>query len=389
MEGEGRKRVVIEQVTPEIDGGRFPIKRVTGENVVVSAGIFADGHDTVAARVLYRAQGDPYWKEVPMRPMENDRWTGKFLVEELGTYYYTVEGWVDCFKTWQRDLRKKCDAGQDVTVELRIGAALVDAVSKKASLHERTKLAAFARVLSGGEDRDRSVSMALSQELTEIMDAYPDKRFADRYEKELEVRVDRGKALFSAWYELFARSASPAAGRHGTFKDCEDFLPELSRMGFDVLYLPPIHPIGETRRKGKNNVLEVSADDVGSPWAIGSEEGGHKAVHPPLGTLEDFERLVAGAKGQGIDIAMDLAFQCSPDHPYVKEHPEWFIWRPDGTIQFAENPPKRYEDIISFNFETEDWKAVWEELKSIVVFWIKRGVHIFRVDNPHTKPFPF
>ncbi|OGP60720.1 MAG: alpha-amlyase [Deltaproteobacteria bacterium RBG_13_52_11b] len=389
MEGEGRKRVVIEQVTPEIDGGRFPIKRVTGENVVVSADIFADGHDTVAARVLYRAQGDPHWKEVPMRPIENDRWRGEFLVEELGTHFYTVEGWVDRFKTWQRDLRKKWDAGQDVTVELRIGAALVDAVSEKASRQERTKLAAFARVLSGSEDRDRSVSMALSQELTEIMDAYPDKRFADRYEKELEVLVDRGKALFSAWYELFARSASPTAGRHGTFKDCEDFLPELSRMGFDVLYLPPIHPIGETRRKGKNNVLDVSADDVGSPWAIGSKEGGHKAVHPPLGTLEDFERLVAGAKGQGIDIAMDLAFQCSPDHPYVKEHPEWFIWRPDGTIQSAENPPKRYEDIIPFNFETEAWKALWEELKSIVVFWIKRGVHMFRVDNPHTKPFPF
>ncbi len=201
--------------------------------------------------------------------------------------------------------------------------------------------------------------------------------------------VDRRKALFSTWYELFPRSCSPEPGKHGTFKDCERFLPEIAGMGFDILYLPPIHPIGETNRKGKNNALEVLPGDVGSPWAIGSKEGGHKAVHPQLGTMEDFDRLVKRAKEFGIEIAMDLAFQCSPDHPYVKDHPEWFRWRPDGTIQYAENPPKKYEDIIPFNFETENWTALWEELRSIVLFWMERGIRIFRVDNPHTKPFAF
>ncbi|MEW6375841.1 MAG: alpha-1,4-glucan--maltose-1-phosphate maltosyltransferase [Thermodesulfobacteriota bacterium] len=389
IQSEGRKRIVIENVKPEVDGGRFPIKRVVGEKVVVIADILSDGHDTVSARVLYRKQGDHKRREAPMRLMENDRWKGEFAVGEIGIYHYTVEGWIDHFKTWRRDLQKKWDAGQDLKVDLLIGAGYVEEASEKASREDRKRLIHFAEVLKGGVDIEEILSIALSDELMDLTDRYPDKQFAVSYGKELAVVVDRGKALFSAWYELFPRSCSSEPGRHGTFQDCERLLPEISRMGFDILYFPPIHPIGKTNRKGKNNVLEVKSEDVGSPWAIGSREGGHKAIHSRLGTFEDFERLVKKAKDAGIEIAMDLAFQCSPDHPYVKEHLEWFRWRPDGSVQFAENPPKKYQDIILLNFETEKWQELWEELKTVVLFWIEKGIRIFRVDNPHTKPFSF
>jgi starch synthase (maltosyl-transferring) len=389
MEADGRRRVVIENLVPEIDGGLFPVKRVIGEKVVVAADIFADGHDVISAKLLYRSPKDRAWKETPMTFVENDRWRGEFSVEAIGIYHYTVEGWVDHFKTWQRDLRKKVQAGQDLRTDLLIGAKFVDEASKSAAVEDRKKLKDFAEILRKGEDLEEAVSAALGAEITEFMDQHPDKKFAVPYEKELRVWVDREKALFSAWYEIFPRSCSPDPSRHGTFKECERLLPEIARMGFDILYLPPIHPIGRTNRKGKNNVPKNNPDDVGSPWAIGSNEGGHKAIHPQLGTVEDFERLLMKAKGHGIEVAMDLAFQCSPDHPYMKEHPEWFKWRPDGTAQFAENPPKKYEDIIPLNFETEKWQALWEELKSIVLFWIGKEVRIFRVDNPHTKPFPF
>lgn len=389
MEAEGRKRVVIENVKPEINCGRFPIKRVVGEKVIVTADIFSDGHDSISARLLYRRQKDKEWREVPLKLIENDRWRGEFVVEEVGIYHYTVEGWVDYFKTWQRDLKKKWDAGHDLKVDLLIGAGLVEETSKRASPEDRKKLIRFAEVLKGKASIERTVSAALDEELIELMNRYPDKSFAIKYGKELSLVVDREKALFSTWYELFPRSCSPEAGKHGTFKDCERFLPEIARMGFDILYLPPIHPIGKTNRKGKNNLLENNPDDVGSPWAIGSKEGGHKAVHPQLGTLDDFESLIKKAKHYEIEIALDLAFQCSPDHPYLKEHPEWFKWRPDGTVQFAENPPKKYEDIIPLNYETENWRELWEELKSIVLFWVEKGIRIFRVDNPHTKPFSF
>jgi starch synthase (maltosyl-transferring) len=389
MEGEGRRRVVIENVTPEIDYGLFPIKRVVGEKVVVSADIFADGHDALSAKLLYRLPTDKAWRETPMILVDNDRWRGEFLAEEIGVYCYTVMGWVDHFKTWQRDLGKKFQAGQDWGTDLLIGANFVDEASKRAAGEDRKKLTDFAEILRKGEALEETVSAALGAEITEFMDRHLDKKFAVSYEKELRVWVDREKALFSAWYELFPRSCSPDPGRHGTFKECERLLPEIARMGFDILYLPPIHPIGWTNRKGKNNVPKNNPDDVGSPWAIGSTEGGHKAIHPQLGALEDFERLVVKAKGHGIEVAMDLAFQCSPDHPYMKQHPEWFQWRPDGTVQFAENPPKKYEDIIPFHFETEKWQELWEELKSIVLFWIEKGVRIFRADNPHTKPFSF
>jgi starch synthase (maltosyl-transferring) len=386
---DGRRRVVIEHLKPEIDGGRFPIKRVVGEKVVVSADIFADGHDSLSARLLYRRSEDRKWNEVPMRLMEDDRWTGEFVVKEMGIYCYTVEGWVDHFKTWQRNLKKRFDASEDVEVELLMGAEYIEKTSPKASKVDRKELINHVELFRKGSDTERTVSVALGEELTELISKYPDKRFSVSYGKELTVVVDREKALFSSWYELFPRSCSAEPGRHGTFQDCEKPLGDLAKMGFDILYLPPIHPIGRTNRKGRNNVTQVNPDDVGSPWAIGSNDGGHKAIHPQLGTLEDFERLIAKTKEVGMEIAMDLAFQCSPDHPYVKEHPEWFKWRPDGTVQFAENPPKKYEDIIPLNFETEKWQELWEELKSLVLFWIEKGVRIFRVDNPHTKPFSF
>lgn len=388
MEDDGRRRVIIENLNPEIDGGRFPIKRVIGEKVVVTADIFADGHDAISANLLYRSPKDKEWKEAPMTFVENDRWRGEFWVERIGAYRYTVVGWVDYFRTWQRDMKKKYDAHQDLKMDLLIGAKFVEKASQRATRVDKTKIIDFSEMLRKGEDKE-AIRVALSAEITELMDQYPDKTFAVSYKKELPVWVDREKALFSTWYELFPRSCSKDPNRHGIFKDCERLLPEIARMGFDILYLPPVHPIGRTNRKGKNNVIENNPDDVGSPWAIGSEEGGHQAIHPQLGTLGDFERLIVKAKTHGIELAMDLAFQCSPDHPYVKEYPDWFRWRPDGSIQFAENPPKKYEDIIPLNFETEKWQELWEELKTVVLFWIERGIRIFRVDNPHTKPFSF
>ncbi|HSR11660.1 MAG TPA: alpha-1,4-glucan--maltose-1-phosphate maltosyltransferase, partial [Thermodesulfobacteriota bacterium] len=387
MQTESRCRAVIENVDPEVDCGRFPVKRVAGERVSVSADIFADGHDALSAALLYRFQDDSGWRESPMAPGPNDRWAGEFTVSAAGTYFYSVLAWVSGFMTWQADFRKKKQAGQDTGVEIAAGARLVREASGRAEGADREKLLDFARALEG-EDDSRRHAVALDAGLASLMARHDDRRRATRYGRELAVTVDRKKAGCSAWYELFPRSAGPP-GRHGTFRDVEAALPEIARMGFDVLYLPPIHPIGKKNRKGKNNALQALPEDVGSPWAVGSEEGGHKAVHPLLGTLADFDSLVRKAEAQGMEIAMDLAFQCSPDHPYVREHPEWFRWRPDGKVQFAENPPKKYEDIVPFDFECDSWESLWEELKSVVLFWIDLGVRIFRVDNPHTKPFRF
>ncbi|MCP8304288.1 MAG: alpha-1,4-glucan--maltose-1-phosphate maltosyltransferase [archaeon] len=389
---EGRKRVVIENVKPEINCGDFPIKRVVGEKVVVQADIFSDSHDVVSARLLYRKSTEPDWKEVEMRYLENDRWEGEFVVKHVGTYRYTLIGMVNHFKTWQQDLQKKLGANQDIKADMGIGIDYINKALERAEIEsDKEMLREFGKVLKeiGSVDVERAVSVALSEELTSLMEKYSERQFVTIYEKELEVVVDRKKALFSTWYELFPRSCSSTPVEHGTFKDCEKLLPELMKMGFDLLYLPPINPIGRTNRKGKNNSPISGPDDPGTPWAIGSEEGGHKAIHSQLGTFEDLERLVNKAREYGIEIALDLAFQCSPDHPYLKEHPEWFRWRPDGTVHYAENPPKKYEDVIPFFFETENWQGLWEELKSIVYFWIDKGIRIFRVDNPHTKPFKF
>jgi len=385
----GQQRVVIEQVGPAIDGGRFPIKRVVGESVVVTADIFADGHDELSAQLCYRRAEEGLWRATPMTFVDNDRWRGKFIVDQMGRYDYTLESWVDHFKTWQRDLKKKHEAGLDIKVDLIVGGDLVEHAAKRAAGGDQKKLLSYANHLRKGKDRKTAVDLALGPELTETMVKYPEIRFATRYDKPLAVWVDRPKALFSSWYERFPRSCSPKTGQHGTFRDMERLLPEIARMGFDVLYLPPIHPIGHTHRKGKNNSTMAESGDPGSPWAIGNESGGHTAIHPDLGTENDFTRLVNKAGDHGIEIALDIAFQCSPDHPYVKAHPEWFRWRPDGTVQYAENPPKKYEDIIPLNFETDDWKSLWEELKNVMLFWVKKGVRIFRVDNPHTKPFGF
>jgi starch synthase (maltosyl-transferring) len=386
----GQTRVIIEGLKPEIDGGRFPIKRVMDEKVVVEADIFADGYNSISALLLYRREDDHEWAETPMEPLINDRWRGSFVVAELGRYRYTIMAWVDQFRSWRQDLTKKFQAGQEVSVELLVGAQLITEASQRATRAERQKMAGWASTLQSTQAAEQAkIQLALSEELSELMDNCPDRRFATTYPKELVVVVDREKARFSTWYEMFPRSCAPESEHHGSFKDCEACLPYIAAMGFDVLYFPPIHPIGQAHRKGRNNNPVANPDDPGTPWAIGSEEGGHKSIHPQLGTMEDFQNFVAKARQYGIEIALDIAFQCSPDHPYVKEHPEWFRWRPDNTVQYAENPPKKYEDIYPFEFETENWQELWEELKNIVLFWIEQGIRIFRVDNPHTKPFRF
>ena len=384
---EGRNRVVIEGITPEIDGGRFPIKRIIGEEIVVEADILVDGHDALSCVLLYRDEHETQWTEVPMKPLGNDRWRASFQVRKLGRYFYTVRGWVDHFKTWSRDLAKRLDAGQNVAVDLLIGAQMVEGAGTRATAIDAKWLTTYVETLrTGGAEAARH---ALSSELARLMGIYGDHHLATTYDKELGIVVDRERARFGAWYELFPRSCSPEAGRHGTFKDVEARLPYVASMGFDILYLPPIHPIGISFRKGRNNSTTPAADDPGSPWAIGAAEGGHKAIHPQLGTLEDFRHLIRSASEYGIEIAMDIAFQCAPEHPYVTEHPEWFQQRPDGTIQYAENPPKKYQDIYPFDFETSQWRELWDELKSIIQYWVEQGVYIFRVDNPHTKPFSF
>jgi starch synthase (maltosyl-transferring) len=384
---EKPRRVVIEAVAPEIDCGRFPVKRVVGEAVVVEADAFAEGHDHVACELLYRREDETTWSEARMRPLGNDRFRGEFRPSALCGYRYTVRAWVDRFGTWVEDLAKRVDAGQDVSVDLAIGASLVDDIARRASGEDSRALGRLAGQLRAGGKA--ASAAALSEALADLADRYPDRGEAVTYGRELALSVDRERARFSAWYEMFPRSSSPEPHRAGTLSDCEALLPYVASMGFDVLYLPPVHPIGSTQRKGKNNRTSVEPKDPGSPWAIGGTEGGHKSVHSGLGTLEDFRRLLARAREHDLEIALDIAFQCTPDHPYVKEHPEWFRRRPDGTIQYAENPPKKYQDIYPFDFETPDWRGLWEELRSIFFFWIEQGVRIFRVDNPHTKPFAF
>jgi starch synthase (maltosyl-transferring) len=386
---EGRRRVIISGVSPEIDCGRFPVKRTVGEQVVVEADIFADGHEVLACRLLYRRAGAENWIEEPMTFLGNDRWRGSFRVEEMGSYVYTLRAWIDRFLSWRKDLAKRVEAGQDASVDLLVGGQILEEALKKASEPDLKNLSSWLKtVRASGKDKEK-IRLALSDEFATVMTRYPEDRLATTYEKELLAVVDPVKARFSSWYEMFPRSCASRPGEHGSFRDCEARLPYVAAMGFDILYFPPIHPIGRVQRKGKNNLPHASEGEVGSPWAIGAAEGGHKAVHPQLGTLEDFQRLCAKAKDYGIEIALDIAFQCAPDHPYTKEHPEWFRWRPDGTAQYAENPPKKYEDIIPFDFYTSHWRELWEELRSVVLFWIEQGVQIFRVDNPHTKPFPF
>jgi starch synthase (maltosyl-transferring) len=344
-------RIQIENVWPQIDGGRYPVKRSVGEAVEVWATIFRDGHEALGASILYRPPGGVTWQETALTAVGNDRWTGSFAADVPGRWEFTIQAWVDRFESFREELRRKVEAGQtDLASELEEGVLLFGV----------RKLDVETALASTEADRSEATGLVRS----------------------LGVLVDRERARFGAWYELFPRS-------WGGFAGVEKALPELAKAGFDVVYLPPIHPIGRTNRKGRNNTLAAGPEDPGSPWAIGSEEGGHTAVDPELGTIEDFERLVEAGRRRGVEIALDFAIQCSPDHPWLKEHPEWFHRRPDGTLKYAENPPKRYQDIYNVNFESPDWEALWTALRDVVLHWVRHGVQVFRVDNPHTKPLGF
>ncbi|MFL5779133.1 MAG: alpha-1,4-glucan--maltose-1-phosphate maltosyltransferase [Chloroflexota bacterium] len=387
---DGRRRAVIEGVVPQVDGGRFPIKRTVGDLVTVEADAFADGHDEVAVVLRFRGPGDEVWTEQPMTALGNDRWRAAFRVDRVGRAEYTVVAWTDRWGTWRHDLEKRLDASQDVTVDVLIGAELVANAVDRAQEADRASLVRWRDALADtAMDATARARRALEAELDDTMTRSPDRSHATQFEPTLSVVVDPVEARFSTWYELFPRSTSSVPGRHGTFRDVIDRLPYVARLGFDVLYLPPIHPIGTTFRKGPNNVTAAGPGDPGVPWAIGSAEGGHTAIHSELGTLPDLEALVDAAAAAGIAVALDIAFQASPDHPAVSEHPSWFRQRPDGTVQYAENPPKKYQDIYPFDFESVDWASLWDELCRVFRFWIGHGIRIFRVDNPHTKPFAF
>jgi starch synthase (maltosyl-transferring) len=383
-------RIAIEHVYPEIDAGRFAVKRVVGEVLEVWGDIFADGHDKLQARVKYKTLGQPQWTDAPMSFFDNDRWVGRFPLTENTDYLYAIEAWRDLFGSWRADLVKKRDAGQDLRLELAEGRILIEKAAIRAQGRDHEFLEALLAQASALDDRPEDLAaLLLGEELHETVLRCAERTNLSRYPLELRVIVDRQAAAFSAWYELFPRSQSATKARSGTFDDVIARLPYVRDMGFDVLYFPPIHPIGRTNRKGRNNSLLAGPSDPGSPYAIGSEDGGHTAIHPELGTLADFRRLVDAAHDNGLEIALDFAIQCSPDHPWIKEHPDWFDWRPDGTIKFAENPPKKYEDIVNLHLYREAFPAAWYALRDVVLFWVDQGVKIFRVDNPHTKPLPF
>ena len=383
-------RVIVEAISPSVDRGAFPIKRTVGEEVVVEADVYAEGHDVLKVLLKSRPVGSVDWRESTMVALPyNDRWTGSFPVEAMGDLEYTVEGWVDRFASWHYELTKKADAGLDVASELLEGAELVAERASRASGDDARWLSERAKLIAGKGEQATRIKAGLDPGLVAAMERHPDRTRGFVFDPPLRIVVERERARFGAWYELFPRSTAPIAGQHGTFKTTEARLPYVAAMGFDVVYFPPIHPIGRAFRKGPNNTLTPGPDDPGSPWAIGGPEGGHKAVHPELGTLADFDHLVEAARKLELEIALDIAFQCSPDHPYVKEHPGWFRHRPDGTIKYAENPPKKYQDIYPIDFEGDDWEALYAELRDVFLFWVGHGVTIFRVDNPHTKPFRF
>jgi starch synthase (maltosyl-transferring) len=382
--------VVIDNVQPLIDRGRYPIKRIMGEDLVVEADIFKDGHDVVAAVLKWRVVGKRAWRETPMSFVDNDRWRGVCTLYDQAIHEYTVQAWTDTFRSWQQEFAKKFEADvSDLRSEALEGAAIVESASNRTRNEvDSSRLREFAGQIANGTNSE-IYALTQSGELEVLMATYPDRAGATQYQPALRVVVDRPAALFGAWYEFFPRSAEGLGDRGSTFRDCLPRVDDAKAMGFDVIYFPPIHPIGHSNRKGRNNAIISEPGDPGVPWAIGSQAGGHKAVEPSLGTLEDFDWLQKQVRKRGMEIALDFAINCSPDHPYVKEHPDWFYKRPDGTIKYAENPPKKYEDIYPLNFRCENWRELWAEMKSIVLFWAERGVRIFRVDNPHTKPVAF
>ena len=379
---------MVESVRPCISCGRFPVKRTLGDALEVTADVFGDGHDELGAVVRYRHESDRRWTEASMAPLGNDRWRASVPLPKLGRYRYAVRAWVEPFRTWRGQLERRIAAGQDVSVELLVGAGIVASSAASAGRAAAAQLSERAeRLQAAARDGDQAAGDALDRALLDLMAEHGARQHATE-SAELEVWVEPELARCSAWYELFPRSLG-GPGRHGTLKDVTGQLERIAAMGFDVLYLPPIHPIGEQKRKGRNNAESSKRGDPGSPWAIGSKLGGHTAVHPELGTVDDVRDLVEACRGHGIELALDLAFQCAPDHPWVKEHPDWFRHRPDGSIRHAENPPKLYQDIVPLDFESEDWPGLWDALLEVVRFWIGQGVHVFRVDNPHTKPFAF
>jgi starch synthase (maltosyl-transferring) len=388
--GLSSRPIVIQNVSPQLDCGRHPVKREVGDVLEVSADIFRDGHDKLTAVVLIRRKDEAEWREVPMTCVNPglDLWSGSVRLEDNTSYIYTVEAWTDVYGSWSDELEKKLEAKQVVSLELLEGKALIADAADRANGSDAERMSIVLRAFAGADDAGRAELM-LDASLRAAMARWPDRSTAIRYDRELEVFVDRVEARFAAWYEMFHRSQGTEPGVSATFYDCEERLPEIKAMGFDVIYFVPIHPIGRLHRKGPNNTLTAGPDDPGSPYAIGSKEGGHKDVHPDLGTLEDFRRFVRACHAQGMEVALDFAIQCAPDHPWVTEHPEWFVFRPDGTIKYAENPPKKYQDIVNVNFYGPHQDALWQELLSVVLFWVEQGVKIFRVDNPHTKPMPF
>ena len=382
--------VVIENLQPLLDGGDYPIKRIVGEDLAAEADIFKDGHDAVAAVLKWRVLGKRAWRETPMSFVDNDRWRGVCTLYDEALHEYTVEAWTDSFLSWQSEFTKKFEAGiSKLRSEALEGAALVAAAARRArDQADRARLEEFSEQMSAAANSE-IYAIARSAELEVLMATYPDRSDSTQYGPAPRVIVERPAALFAAWYEFFPRSAQGRGDGGSTFRDCLARVDDAKAMGFDVLYFPPIHPIGHSNRKGRNNAVTSGPGDPGVPWAIGSEAGGHKAVEPSLGTLDDFDWLQKEVRKRGMEIALDFAINCSPDHPYVKEHPDWFYKRPDGTIKYAENPPKKYEDIYPLNFRCENWRDLWAEMKSNVLFWAERGVRIFRVDNPHTKPVAF
>ena len=384
-----RRTVVIESLAPAVDGGRYPVKREVGAVLEVSADIFKDGHDVLVAYLRYRRDGDRAWRESPMHHVDNDRWAGTFTLAATGRYRYTIEALTETFRSWLADLEKRHAGGQDLESALGEGLALIRAAAARATTAaDRTALGAYVGRIEHAASPSDAVAVAAEPELAALMARHLDRSEATWAERELEVIVDPERARFAAWYEFFPRSGT-APDRSATFKEAEAQLARAAAMGFDVAYLPPIHPIGRAHRKGRDNALVAAPGDPGSPWAIGSADGGYTAVHPDLGTLEDFDRFVEAARRLRLEVALDFAIQCSPDHPWVHEHPEWFFHRPDGTIKYAENPPKKYQDIYPLNFQGEGAQALWEEMRRILEFWIGHGVSTFRVDNPHTKPVKF
>ncbi len=385
---ENHRRIVIEAVAPELDCGRYAVKREVGDTLEVTADIFKEGHDLIRAAIRYRVESQSEWREVPMTFIDNDRWSGTFGVDTNAPYQYTIVAWTDVLASWSAEVRAKNEAGQDISSELQEGVEIVRAAAKRAKGDDRKQLMALMTRMESGRTDSEQLLEALDPSVAARIARSAERGDLTQYDRILPLQVDRVRARFAAWYELFPRSMADDASRHGTFDDVIAKLPYVRGMGFDVLYFPPIHPIGLAFRKGKNNTLDAGPDQPGSPYAIGGKEGGHKSVHPELGTLQDFRRLVAAAAEHGLEIALDFAIQVSPDHPYAK-NTDWFYVRPDGTIKYAENPPKKYQDIYPLNMYGADWEAQWEEWRSVIEFWIEQGVKTFRVDNPHTKPVQF